>query len=92
MVATLNQPQYQPWPVEEQVVAIWVGVNGHLDDIPVEDVSRFQDELREYLRTEGSIYKEIREGGDLPDELEEKLKGEVEKFLKQFGVTEDQAA
>jgi F-type H+/Na+-transporting ATPase subunit alpha len=92
MVATLNQPQYQPWPVEEQVVAIWVGVNGHLDDIPVEDVARFQDELREDLHTESSIYKEIRESGDLPDELEEKLKGEVEKFLKQFGVTEDQAA
>src|SRR5207342_1779349 len=44
MVATLNQPQYQPWPMEEQVVAIFAGINGYLDDIPVEDVSRFQDE------------------------------------------------
>jgi len=93
MVATLNQPQYQPWPMEEQVVAIWVGVNGHLDDIPVEDVLRFQDELREYLRTEGAIYKEIRETGDLPDELEERLKAEVEKFKEGFNVsTEDEAA
>ena len=38
MVATLNQPQYQPWPVDEQVVAIYAGINGFLDDIPVEDV------------------------------------------------------
>ncbi|MFL5924599.1 MAG: F0F1 ATP synthase subunit alpha, partial [Gaiellaceae bacterium] len=49
MVATLNQPQYQPWPVEEQVVAIFAGINGYLDDIPTAQVSRFQDELREYL-------------------------------------------
>ncbi len=63
MVATLNQPQYQPWPMEEQVAALFAGVNGYLDDIPTEDVSRFQDELREDLRAEGTIYKTIREIG-----------------------------
>jgi F-type H+-transporting ATPase subunit alpha len=89
MVALLNQPQYQPWPVEEQVVAIWTGINGHLDDIPVEQVPRFQDELREYLRTEGSIYNQIRETGDLPDEVEERLKAEVEKFKQSFAVHEE---
>jgi F-type H+-transporting ATPase subunit alpha len=89
MVALLNQPQYQPWPMEEQVVAIWTGVNGYLDDIPVAQVPRFQDELREYLRTEGSIYKEIRETGDLPDEVEERLKAEVEKFKQSFAVHEE---
>src|SRR5205814_5304822 len=71
MVATLNQPQYQPWPIEEQVGAIYSGINGFLDDIPVPEVPRFHDELREHLRSEGSIYKEIREAGDLPDELAE---------------------
>ena len=55
MVATLNQPQYQPWPFEEQVVAIYAGINGWLDKIPVAQVPRFHDELREHLRTEGSI-------------------------------------
>jgi F-type H+-transporting ATPase subunit alpha len=89
MVATLNQPQYQPWPMEEQVVAIWVGVHGHLDEVPAAQVPRFQEELREYLRTEGSIYKEIRETGDLPDELEERLKQEVEKFVNSFVVVEE---
>src|SRR6201987_4740749 len=68
MVATLNQPQYQPWPMEEQAVALYAGVNGYLDDIPTEDVSRFQDELREHLRADGDILKSIRESGDLSDD------------------------
>ena len=88
MVATLNQPQYKPWPMEEQVVAIWVAVNGHLDEVPVDDVPRFQEELREYLRTDGAVYGQIRDSGDLPGDLEETLKGEVEKFLNSFAVQE----
>jgi F-type H+-transporting ATPase subunit alpha len=75
--------------MEEQVVAIWTGVNGYLDDIPTEQVTRFQDELREYLRAEGSVYKEIRETGDLPEELEERLRGEIEKFKDTFVVHEE---
>jgi F-type H+/Na+-transporting ATPase subunit alpha len=86
LVATLNQPQYQPWPVEEIVAAIWVGVNGYLDDIPTADVPRFQEELREFLRAEGSIYKAIVETKDLGDELEGKLKAQVEKFKQGFNV------
>ena len=89
MVATLNQPQYEPWPMEEQVVAIYGGINGFLDDVPVEDVSRFQDELREYLRTEGTVYKEIRETGDLPDELAERLNAELEKFKQSFNPSQE---
>jgi F-type H+-transporting ATPase subunit alpha len=91
MVATLNQPQYQPWPMEEQVVAIFAGISGYLDDIPVEDVSRFQDEVREFLRAEGAIYKEIRETGDLPDELADRLSKEIEKFKQGFNVSEEPA-
>jgi F-type H+/Na+-transporting ATPase subunit alpha len=86
LVATLNQPQYQPWPVEEQVVAIYAGVNGYLDDIPTSEVVRFQEELREYLRSSGDVYKEIRESGELSDELEETLKAEIEKFKQGFNV------
>jgi F-type H+-transporting ATPase subunit alpha len=91
MVATLNQPQYQPWPTEEQVAAIYAGINGYLDDIPTPQVQRFQDELREYLRTEGTIYKQIRETGDLPDDLAEKLNKEIEKFKQMFNVEEESA-
>jgi F-type H+/Na+-transporting ATPase subunit alpha len=92
MVATLNQPQYDPWPMEEQVVAIFAGINGYLDDIPVEDVPRFQEEVRQYLRTEGLVYKEIRETGDLTDDLAERLGKEIEKFKSGFNVTEQAAA
>ncbi|MBA2643221.1 MAG: F0F1 ATP synthase subunit alpha [Actinobacteria bacterium] len=88
MVATLNQPQYQPWPFEEQVVAIYAGINGYLDKIPVPQVPRFQDELRESLRTEGSTYESIRESGELTDEVEAALKKELDHFLQVFSVEE----
>ena len=91
MVATLNQPQYAPWPMEEQVVAIYAGIHGFLDDIPVQDVPRFQDELREYLRTEGGVYDEIAETGDLPDELAEKLSAAIEKFKQGFNSSGEPA-
>ena len=80
MVATLNQPQYQPWAAEEQVVAIYAGINGWLDKIPVGQVPRFHDELREHLRTEKTILETIRTSGDLSDETAEKLAKELEHF------------
>src|SRR3954451_23611153 len=89
MVATLNQPQYQPWPMEEQVVAIYAGIHGFLDTVPPAQVPRFQDELREHLRAEGSILKEIREKKDLPDDLAEKLGKEIEKVVHGFNVQEE---
>jgi F-type H+/Na+-transporting ATPase subunit alpha len=89
MVATLNQPQYQPWPFEEQVVAIYAGINGYLDTIPVPQVPRFHDELREHLRTEKTVLTSIRESGDIPEDTEEKLKTELEKFLKGFNIEEE---
>jgi F-type H+-transporting ATPase subunit alpha len=92
MVSTLNQPQYQPWPMEEQAVALYAGVNGYLDDIATEDVPRFQDELREHLRADGKIYKTIRESGDLADDVAEKLNGEIEKLKGRFAGSEDKAA
>ncbi len=54
-------------------------------------MQRFQDELREHLRSEGSIYKQIKESGELPDDLAEKLNAEVEKFKKGFNVQEESA-
>src|SRR5699024_12727784 len=46
----LKQPQYSPMPVEEQVVSIWSGSRGHLDDVPVADVLRFEEEFLQHLR------------------------------------------
>jgi F-type H+/Na+-transporting ATPase subunit alpha len=92
MVATLNQPQYEPWPLEDQVAAIFAGINGYLDDIPPSQVPRFQDELREYLRAESSVYDEIREAADLSDELQETLRSQIDQFKESFAVKEEAAA
>jgi F-type H+-transporting ATPase subunit alpha len=92
LVAVLNQPQYDPWPVEEQVVAIYAGVNGYLDEIPVGDVPRFLGELRDHFRAEESVLKETRDTGELSDELEKKIKGELDKFVKGFKTSEEPAA
>jgi F-type H+-transporting ATPase subunit alpha len=92
LVATLNQPQYDPWPVEEQVTAIYAGVNGYLDAIPVADVPRFHAELRDHLRAEQSILKEIRETKELPDELVKRLDAELDRFVKGFNTSEGEPA
>ncbi len=92
LVSLLNQPQYDPWPVEEQVVAVFAGVNGYLDEIPVADVPRYLEELREQFRAEDSILKEIREQGDLPDELRERLDQQLQSFGKMFQPSEEKPA
>jgi F-type H+-transporting ATPase subunit alpha len=91
MVATLNQPQYQPWPMEEQVVAIFAGIHGYLADVPTAQVPRFQEELREHLRVEESIYAAIREQKDLPDDLAERLHAEIKRFAERFSVAEEES-
>jgi F-type H+/Na+-transporting ATPase subunit alpha len=91
MVAALNQPQYQPWPMEEQVVALYAGINGRLDEIPTAQVPRFLEELREYLRTEGTILAAIRETGDLADEITTKLDAELDKFANAFNVEREES-
>ena len=88
MVALLNQPQYQPWPTEEQVVALYAGVNGYLDDLPVGDVPRFVEELVEHLRAEGTILQTIRETGDLADDVAAKLEQEIGKVKQGFAPQE----
>src|SRR5579871_2058026 len=89
MVATLNQPQYQPWPMEEQVVALYAGVNAYLDDIPTEDVPRFQDELRQQLRAEGDVLRTIRETKDLDDDTAQKLNAAIERAKSMFGPAQN---
>src|SRR5580704_5698861 len=64
LVELLKQPQYSPFPVERQVVSIWMGNEGFLDDVPVEDVRRFETEFLEELgRSRPGIYDAIRETG-----------------------------
>ncbi len=91
MVATLNQPQYRPWPMEEQVTALYAGIHGRIDGIPTPQVPRYHDELREHLRAEASILAAIRESGDLSDETAQKLDAELEKFARSFNVEQEES-
>ena len=76
------------WKLSDAAEACF-GTKEWPNDIPVPQVPRFQGELREYMRTEGSILEEIRRSGDLPDELAERLSGELEKFKQSFSVQEE---
>ena len=89
MVATLNQGQYQPWPMEEQVVGIFAGIHGYLDDVPAEEIPRFHDELRESLRTEATIYAGLRDQRELTDELDASLRAHIETVVDRFRVVAD---
>jgi F-type H+/Na+-transporting ATPase subunit alpha len=92
LVATLNQDQYDPWPFADQVVVIWAAGNGFLDDIPVDDVKRFNEDLRAYLRSEKDILAQITDTNDLTDDTITKLRGAVEEFKQGFETSADQAA
>ncbi len=85
LVELLKQPQYDPYPVENQVVSIWAGGNGYLDDVPIEDVSRFESEFLEYLkRQHAGILQTIRETLDLSEDTITALKDAVGEFRKVF--------
>jgi F-type H+/Na+-transporting ATPase subunit alpha len=88
LVELLKQPQYQPSPVEEQVVSIFLGTGGHLDSVPSEDVHRFETEFLDHLRgSKDGILKDIRETQKLSEELENKLVEAINEFKKGFAAT-----
>jgi F-type H+/Na+-transporting ATPase subunit alpha len=88
LVELLKQPQYSPYPVERQVVSVWAGTNGYLDDVPIEDVRRFETEfLDELSRTNAGIYDAIRETGDLSEDTAVALKDAIENFRAGFEIT-----
>ncbi len=83
----LKQPQYQPLPMEEQVVSIYAGVRGYLDQVAVEDVTVFERKLLAEVRDSEKgqeILKELREKKDLTDDVDEKLKALLDGFVKTF--------
>ena len=85
LVELLKQPQYSPFPVEEQVVSIWAGSNGYLDDVPVDDVSRFETDFLDYLRrSHAGILQTIRESLALAEDTVTALKDAVAEFRKGF--------
>ncbi len=88
LVEILKQSQNEPMPVEEQVVSIFLGSRGHLDSVPVEDVTRFESEFLDHMRSsEESILKQIRESGEFSDELDDKVTEVVNQFKKGFSAS-----
>jgi F-type H+-transporting ATPase subunit alpha len=87
MVELLKQPQYAPFPVEDQVVSIWTAGNGYMDDVPVEDIRRFETEFLENLRrNHEGILTTIRETKDLSDDTIGALKDAVGTFRAGFEI------
>jgi F-type H+/Na+-transporting ATPase subunit alpha len=87
LVELLKQPQYSPMPVEQQVVSVWAGTAGLIDDVPLEDVRRFEEEFLDYLRRDGAgILDTIRETGELSDDTVTSLKDAVEDFRRGFEI------
>ena len=81
----LKQPQYQPMPVQYQVIIIYVVTKKYLLDVPVADITRFEKELFEFLDTKyPEISRSIAEEKVISDEVEEKLKKAIEEFKKSF--------
>ncbi len=81
----LKQPQFSPYPVEEQVVSIYAGTRGYLDGIGADDVNRFEAALLESMRANAAdVLDAIRAAKDLTPEIEEKLKAFLDRFAKSF--------
>ena len=84
----LKQPQYSPYPVEDQVVSIWAGTNGKLDEVPVEDVLRFERELLDFLARNTTVLTTLRDTNVLSDETVASLETEIDKFKLEFQTGE----
>ena len=84
----LRQPQYSPFPVEKQVVSIWSGTNGKLDEVPVEDILRFEAELHDYLARNTKVLDTLRETNVLDKDTIAALDDAVDKFKLEFQTGE----
>src|SRR5579859_3937170 len=88
LVELLKQPQYSPSPVEEQVVSIWAGTTGQLDNVPVEDIRRFEAQFLDFLRRSyDGLLTSIRETKVLTDDNVVTLKEATDRFRRTFEVT-----
>ncbi|MGB9182210.1 MAG: F0F1 ATP synthase subunit alpha, partial [Pyrinomonadaceae bacterium] len=77
----LKQPQYQPMDVEKQVLVIWAATNGHIDDVPVEDVRRFESELLRFVEnSHPGVLQSIREKKSITDDI----KSDLTQVLRDF--------
>jgi F-type H+-transporting ATPase subunit alpha len=93
LVELLKQDQFSPLPVEKQVISIYAGVNGYLDDIPVNDVRRFEAELLSFVENiHADLLHSIREKKELSNEIKQKLDAVIQEFKQRFGAEKPAAA
>ncbi len=93
MVELLKQGQYQPMPTERQVISIWSGGNGFLDQVPVPDVRRFERELLDFMEANHpEVGQHIREHGTLPEDVEARLREAVTEFARRFRTSDGRPA
>ncbi|CAN5824060.1 F0F1 ATP synthase subunit alpha [soil metagenome] len=89
-VEVLKQPQYDPVPVEEQVIVVWAVTNGRLDELPVADVERFNTELRDHFRNRHTdILEHLKSEGTLGDDVAEQIADAVDTFRESFTSSSD---
>ena len=80
----LKQPQYTPYPVEDQTVSIWAGTNGYIDDVPVEDVLRFEREFLDYVANNTEALSTLRSTNVLDDDTVATLEKAITDFKLVF--------
>ncbi len=85
MVELLKQTQYKPMSVYEQVVSIYAATRGHMDDVPVDNISDFETKLLDFMRDRRSdVMNKLRETNDLTSEVEEGIKSAIAEFKKGY--------
>jgi F-type H+-transporting ATPase subunit alpha len=90
LVELLKQPQYSPYSVVEEIVSIWAGTTGQLDDIPASDVRRFEQDFLDHLRRHrAELMTTIAETNDLSDDTVNALTEEITKFKQAFLASDD---
>ena len=91
LVELLKQAQYQPQAMEREVISVWAGTTGRLDDVPVEDIRRFDAEFLDYVeRNKAEILDAIRSTSDLSDDTVSVLEATIEEFKRQFSTSSGQ--
>jgi F-type H+-transporting ATPase subunit alpha len=88
LVELLRQPQYSPYPVEDQVVSVWAGTTGKFDDIPVSEVLRFEQEFLAYLRHNTQVLTTIAETGKFDDDTAKAATDGLDAFRQQYVTTD----
>jgi F-type H+-transporting ATPase subunit alpha len=91
LVELLKQQQFSPYPVEDEIVSIWTGTTGQIDDIPVGEVRRFESEFLQFLRSSRKeLLAAIAENGDLTDDAVASLTEAIKEFKQRFLGKNDQ--